>query len=199
MSWITIDTNILDEAQQTKEFVNIEEPGVYEVEIDRVYVYKNQNGNEFVAVEGTVGQFPNDKQLNLSWFFRKPDGTATYIKDGKVYPYPGVVDFDKLAKCILGKRVNELIPVEATIERYGEPTKVLLFKDFSNKKVVIGIRVEEYEKSDGSIGESLRFVDCCKPDDELCIERLQKRIDKNPRKEVKKKATQPSVDNIPQL
>ena len=145
MSWIAIDTNMLDEAQQAKEFANVEEPGVYEVEIDKVYVYKNQNGNEFVAVEGTVGVFPNDKQLNLSWFIRKADGTATYVKDGKIYPYPGVVDFDKLSKCVLGKRVNELIPVEATIERYGEPTKVALFKDFSDKKAIIGIKVEEYE------------------------------------------------------
>jgi len=198
MSWIAIDTNILDEAQQAKEFANVEEPGVYEVNIDMVYIYKNDKGNEFVGFEGSVGQFPNDKQLNLSWFLRKPDGTATYVKDGKTYPYPGVVDFDNLAKCVLGKRVNELIPVEATIERYGEPTKVLLIKEFSDKKVVIGVRIEEYEKNDGSIGESLKFVDCCKTDDEECKAKLEKRIAKNPRKEVKRKQSTSSND-LPEL
>ena len=198
MSWISVDINMLNEAQQTKEFASIEEPGVYETQIDMIYIYKNDNGNEFVGFEGTVGDFPDDKQLNLSWFIRKADGTATYTKDGKVYPYPGVVDLDKLSKCVLDKRVNELIPVETTIERYGEPTKVLLFKDFSNKKVMIGVRIEEYEKNDGSIGENLKFVDCCKVDDEECKAKLEKRIAKNPRKEVKKKAIQ-SSDNIPQL
>jgi len=178
MSWLNVDLNELEQAQEIKQGL---EPGVYLMTIENLYINKTQSGTVFFGLNGFDGE--TDIKLNGFSVERMIKNKNGDTKSSNGRYFTGLIFLDKIAKCF-NKRVTDLIPQQGIIQIFGEAKEVGLFKEFEGKQIVIGLRKVEYIYNNE---EKYRFevVDICCKDDEDCIEKLRKRIEKNPVKKEK--------------
>jgi len=193
MSWLNVDLQELEKEQELKPRL---EPGVYTVTIENLYVDKTQSGATYFGLNGFDGEI--DIKLNgfsVERMVKNKDGN-TKSSNGRYFT--GLIFLDKIAKCF-NKRVTDLIPQKGLIQIFGEQKEVGLFKEFEGKQIVVGLRKVEYEYN-GQEKFKFEIVDICCVNDKECIERLRKRIEKNPiKKEKSKEETKQEIksDDIP--
>jgi len=178
MSWLNVDLQELEKEQELKPRL---EPGVYTVTIESLYVDKTQSGATYFGLNGFDGEI--DIRLNgfsVERMIKNKDGN-TKSSNGRYFT--GLIFLDKIAKCF-NKRVTDLIPTKGLVQVFGEQKEVGLFKEFEGKQIVVGLRKVEYEYN-GQEKFKFEIVDICCKDDKECIEKLRKRIEKNPVKKEK--------------
>ena len=140
MSWLTVDTNKLDEevenSKNAGEF-SLLEPGVYELVLQSCYIDETKSGTTFVNFEFKNG---DDDVYITGWdvrrMFKNKEG-ATTNKNGGLFG--GIILLDLFAQQI-GKRVPDLSPVEVVKEIKNEQKKVKSLNELLNKKYTVGIR-----------------------------------------------------------
>jgi len=193
MSWIDVNINELEKEQEIKKGLK---PGVYIVTLENLYVDKTNGGTVFFGLNGFDGEI--DIKLNgfnIERMVKNKDGN-TKSSNGRYFT--GLIFLDKIAKCF-NKRITDLIPTKGFVQIFGEQKEVGLFKEFEGKQIAIGLRKVEYEYN-GQEKHKFEIIDICCKDDDECIERLRKRIEKNPiKKEKQKEETKKEIksDNIP--
>lgn len=194
MGFFDISTDEL--LEETKQFDSAGEldSGVYEMVINNIYLDKSSGGTEYFAVDLTNTK--DNRKLSLSNFsvermVKNKEG-STKMSNGRYFT--GVILLDKTAQ-IAGKNINQLSPVELNVEVFGEAKKVKVFKELINTKIVIGIRDVISEWNDKTYANK-EIVNILKPSDKENINKLTKKIEKNPVKDTTKQKKKSKNDNI---
>ena len=194
MGFFDISTDeLLEEAKQFDSAGELD-PGVYEMVINNIYLDKSSGGTEYFAVDLTNTK--DNRKLSLSNFsvermVKNKEG-STKMSNGRYFT--GVILLDKTAQ-IAGKNINQLSPVELNVEVFGEAKKVKVFKELINTKIVIGIRDVISEWNDKTYVNK-EIVNILKPSDKENINKLTKKIEKNPVKDTTKQKKKSKNDNI---
>jgi len=194
MGFFDISTDeLLEEAKQFDSAGKLD-PGVYEMVINNIYLDKSSGGTEYFAVDLTNTK--DNRKLSLSNFsvermVKNKEG-STKMSNGRYFT--GVILLDKTAQ-IAGKNINQLSPVELNVEVFGEAKKVKVFKELINTKIVIGIRDVISEWNDKTYANK-EIVNILKPSDKENINKLTKKIEKNPVKDTTKQKKKSKNDNI---
>ena len=195
MGFFDISTDeLLEEAKQFDSTGELYPAGVYEMVINNIYLDKSSGGTEYFAVDLTNTK--DNRKLSLSNFsvermVKNKEG-STKMSNGRYFT--GVILLDKTAQ-IAGKNINQLSPVELNVEVFGEAKKVKVFKELINTKIVIGIRDVISEWNDKTYVNK-EIVNILKPSDKENINKLTKKIEKNPVKDTTKQKKKSKNDNI---
>ena len=116
------------------------QPGVYDVEVRNAFIYTNDNGNKFVQFEFSIPSL-DDRQLFVSSFVAKPDGTQTYERNGKKFYYKGLQDLIYALLVTTGK--DNIEGETEYVEFFDKKIQAFVIKPLIGKKLKIGVRHEE--------------------------------------------------------
>jgi len=194
MGFFDISTDELLEEEKQFDSTGELDSGVYEMVINNIYLDKSSGGTEYFAVDLTNTK--DNRKLSLSNFsvermVKNKEG-STKMSNGRYFT--GVIFLNKTAQ-IAGKNINQLSPVELNVEVFGEAKKVKVFKELINTKIVIGIRDVISEWNDKTYVNK-EIVNILKPSDKGNINKLTKKIEKNPVKDTTKQKKKSKNDNI---
>ena len=174
MSWINIDLNEIE--KEERKTSGIVQPGTYKGTIKNIYVSDTQGGTQYFGLELDT----SDREIKLNGFsvermIKNRDGN-TKTSNGRYFT--GIILLNKIAKCF-NLTINDLTPTQKIVEIFGRNETVGVFNQLLNKQITIGVRhkIREYE---GEKKTNIELVDICCVDDNECVEKLKKRIEKKP-------------------
>ena len=197
---IGLDTNS-EEMNKTQKVVSggILAPGVYKMQIDKVYAVKKDSGAVQLNVEF---KYPKEDGEEGKFFWNsyvqsgdEKGNKATYTdkNTGKEKPLPGVLEFRQLCQAA---GIDNPKTVDATIELFGEPTPVKAIPEMTGKVVTVGIRnmYDDYREQDVAFVELFLDRDGKNSKGEDLLDKLKEKIEKTPYKKSKKKKEAPKAE-----